>query len=217
VRLSLEAFEERRAARHSAAARPGYSVTRVTSVAHAAGTPLPFSERTGRGMSWGRVLHRLLEALMKDPSLDIRAFAANLLAEEERPAGDLDEAVRVAEGVRASDLWARALSAKRRFVEVPFALTVPSVDLGASDGPPQTLLGGAIDLVFEEEEGWVVVDYKSDTVSENLEELASFYRPQLAHYRRYWEELTGQPTKAGLYFLESGEERWLEAPFSPSS
>lgn len=212
VPKALAAFEERHAARLSAAIQPGYSVTQVTAVAHAAGTSLPFSQRTGRGMSWGRVLHRLLEALMKNPSLDLGAFAANLLAEEERPAGDLDEAVRLAEGVRDSDLWARALAAKRRFVEVPFALTVPSADLGAAEGPAETLLHGAVDLVFEEKGGWVVVDYKSDTVSGKLEELTTFYAPQLAFYRRYWEELTGQPTKAGLYFLDSGEEVWFDAP-----
>lgn len=212
VPKAFAAFEQRRAARLASAARPGYSVTQVTAVSHAAGASLPFADRTGRGMSWGRVLHRLLEALMKDSSLDVRAFAANLLAEEERPPGELDLAVHLAEGVRESDLWGRALSAQRRFVEVPFALTVPSAKLGATEGPDETLLHGAIDLVFEEKGTWVVVDYKSDTVSGNLEALIAFYGPQLEHYRRYWEELTGQPTRAGLYFLETGEEAWLQVP-----
>jgi len=212
VGKSLAAFQERRAGELQFSSTPSYSVTQVTTVAHraAAGAILPFHQRTGRGMSWGRVLHRLLEALMKDPSLDIRAYAANLLAEEERQAQDLEETMRLVEGVRSSDLWQRALAAKRRLVEVPFGLTVGSADVGLTGGPSETLLQGAIDLVFEEDSGWVVVDYKSDTIAGNLEELVRFYRPQLAHYRRYWEKLTGKPTKAGLFFVQTGQQVWLE-------
>ena len=147
--------------------------------------------------------------MMKDEALDVRAYAANLLAEEERTPDDLDEAVRLAQAVARSPLWKRALAAPRRFVEVPFALMVPAADLGADSGPGETLLQGAIDLVFEENGGWVVVDYKSDAVGSNLSELANFYRPQVAHYRRYWEKLSGRPTKAGLYFIETGDEVWL--------
>ncbi len=160
-------------------------------------------------MSWGRVLHRLLDALMRDDALDVRAYASNLLAEEERPAADLEEAVRVVEGVRASELWRRARAAKRRLVEVPFALTVPSADLGIADGPPETLLQGAIDLLFEEEDGWVIVDYKSDTVDGNAERLTDFYRPQLLHYRRYWEQLTRRPARAALYYIQPDRVEWL--------
>ncbi|HEY6065820.1 MAG TPA: PD-(D/E)XK nuclease family protein, partial [Thermoanaerobaculia bacterium] len=179
----------------------------VTDLAHDAGA-LPPWERTGRGMSWGRVLHRLLEELMKDGSLDVRAYAANLLKDEERPATDLDEVVRVVEGVRSSALWRRALAARRSLAEVPFALEVDSGEIGRPDGPARTLLQGAIDLVFEEESGWVLVDYKSDTIAGNLEELVAFYSPQIGLYRRYWEKLTGRPTKAGLYFLSTGQEVW---------
>jgi len=159
-------------------------------------------------MSWGRVLHRLLEALMKNASVDVRAYAANLLAEEERPATDLDEVVRVVEGVRSSSLWRRALAAHRQLVEVPFALEVDSSELGLPSDPPETLLQGAIDLAFEEESGWVLVDYKSDTIAGNLEELVAFYSPQIEMYRRYWETLTGRPTEAGLYFVSTGQEVW---------
>jgi len=147
---------------------------------------------------------------MRDASLDLRAYAANVLAEEDREPGDLEEALRTVEAVRASPLWKRALAAKSRMVEVPFALTVPSADLGRNTGPEETLLTGALDLVFEEEEGWRIVDYKSDTIAGNLEDLVAFYKPQIAHYRRYWQQLTGRPTKAGLFFVSTGQEVWLE-------
>jgi len=154
-------------------------------------------------------MHRLLESKMKDSSFDVRAYAANLLADEERAPEDLEDAVRLVDAVVRSPLWKRALASPRRFVEVPFALLVPSSDLGTPGPPDQTLLYGAIDLVFEENGGWIVVDYKSDAVGPNLEALTAYYRPQVDHYRRYWEQLTGKPTRAGLFFIETGEEVWL--------
>ncbi|HSS45639.1 MAG TPA: UvrD-helicase domain-containing protein, partial [Thermoanaerobaculia bacterium] len=147
VPKELLAFRQRRAERLALSNRPTYSVTPVTDLAHRQG-PLPTWERTGRGMSWGRVLHGLLEALMKDSSLDVRGYAANLLAEEERPPEDLEEAVRWIERVRTSPIWQRALDARRRLVEIPFALNVPRADLGLTEGPSETLLSGAIDLAF---------------------------------------------------------------------
>ena len=112
--------------------------------------------------------------------------------------------------MRASDLWKRASAAPRRLVEVPFALMVRRGDLGLADGPAETLLQGAIDLVFEENGAWTLVDYKSDTVGGKLDELVAFYTPQIAIYRRYWERLTGSPTRAGLFFAETGQEVWPE-------
>jgi ATP-dependent helicase/nuclease subunit A len=160
-------------------------------------------------MSWGRVIHRLLESAMKDPRIDLRLYAGNLLADEERSASEVDEAVRLVEAVRGSPLWRRALAAGRRLTEVPFALTAKSADLGlAPGGPAETVLQGAIDLAFEEEAGWVLVDYKSDTIADNLDELVAYYSPQIELYRSYWEKLTGRPTKAGLYFVSTGQEAW---------
>jgi ATP-dependent helicase/nuclease subunit A len=96
-------------------------------------------------------------------------------------------------------------------VEVPFALHVDSAEIRAAEGPARTLLQGAIDLAFEEDTGWVLVDYKSDTIAGNLEELVAFYSPQIELYRRYWEKLTGRPTAAGLYFVDTGEEVWPDS------
>ena len=208
-RETLEAAQARRASRATAVREPTYRVVPVTDIVHAAEKPA--WERTGRGMSWGRVLHAVLEAAMRDETLDLGPFAANVLAEEERPAEDVAEVLRVVEGVRASPLWARARAAKRRLVEVPFALRVDPEEIGLSGGPGTTILQGAIDLLFEEDEGWVLVDYKSDAVGENRDSLIRFYTPQVTFYSRYWEKLTGRPTRAGLFFVTTGETVWVPA------
>jgi ATP-dependent helicase/nuclease subunit A len=206
---ALAAFRSRLAARKERARRPARAAVSVTALAHAGDAPGRVA--TGRGMEWGRIVHRLLEALMRDRDLPLRAYAANLFAEEDRPEADLDDAVRLAEAVRDSPLWRRALAAKRRLVEVPFVLSVESRELGAADAPPTTVLSGAIDLAFEEDGGWVLVDYKSDRIGpDGVGPLAGWYAPQIRMYRRYWDRMTGGKSRAGLFFVETGEEVWLE-------
>ena len=82
--------------------------------------------------------------------------------------------------------------------------------VGENGGGAAGLISGVIDLVFREEEGWVIVDYKTDAVSggEHLDELVRFYAPQVDLYRRCWERLTGTPVhEAGLYF--TGLQKWV--------
>ena len=97
-------------------------------------------------------------------------------------------------------------------------MPVDPVDLGLAGAPGATVLQGAIDLVFEEADGWVLVDYKSDTVTpENRADLEAYYAAQVAHYRRYWEKLTGRRTRAGLFFLHTGELAMLPTDSTPPS
>ena len=209
----LASFRAERASRLAASGAPTYAVATVTSIAHVG--EKPDWESTGRGMSWGRVIHRALEAAMRDPKLDLALHAANLLAAEERPPGELDDVLRTVEAVRGSALWKRAGAARRRLVEVPFALEVPREELDLEAGPDRVLLQGAIDLAFEEDDGWILVDYKSDAVSGGLDALVRFYTPQVRIYRRYWERLTGRPARAGLFFVQTRETVWIEGAEAP--
>ena len=220
----LQAAAAGRAARLAAASAPTYAVASVTALAHAAGEK-PAWESTGRGLTWGRVLHAVLESAMREDeaaSLPVALVAANALAEEERPPGELPEVLRIVEAVRASPLWVRARAARRRLVEVPFALRVAPEEIGVASSagagaPADVLLQGAIDLVFEEDDGWVLVDYKSDAVTpKNRAQLVKFYEPQVAMYRRYWEKLAGRPTRAGIFFVQGGETVWMD-PSTPTS
>jgi ATP-dependent helicase/nuclease subunit A len=196
------------AARERAAAKT-YGVVTVTALAKKEGPRAPSPAEEARGAAWGRVLHQLLEAAMRSPDLPLDPLARNLLREEEVTPDLLGEVLRVAASVTASDLWARASRATRRYVEVPFEMVVPSKDLGLADAPAGTLLKGAMDLVFEEDGVWHIVDWKSDTVGGNLASLIAHYAPQVAHYRRAWEALTNRPARAGLFFMDTGELAWL--------
>lgn len=97
-------------------------------------------------------------------------------------------------------------------MEVPFGQHVPG-----SPGNNDTLVSGVIDLVFLEEEGWVIVDYKTDTVKddEELYRLVDYYSPQLDLYRSFWEEIAGEKVlETGLYF--TSVDRWVPLNFEES-
>ena len=205
----LPAVRMRLAAAREHAAAPTYGVVTVTALAKKEGARAPSPAEEARGAAWGRVLHQLLEATMRSPGAPLEPLAQNLLREEEVAPDLLGEVLRVAASVTASELWARALKAPRRYVEVPFEMVVPSADLGLAAGPPRTLLKGAMDLVFEEGGVWHIVDWKSDVVGDGLAALVAHYAPQVTHYRRAWEALTKRPAKAGLFFMDTGEIVWL--------
>ena len=205
----LAAVRQEIAAAHARASAPGWGVVTVTALAKREGPRAPTPAEEARGTAWGRVLHRLLEAAMRTPGLDLPPLATNLLREEELAPELLEEVLRVAGSVTRSDLWKRALASPRRFVEVPFEMIVPSRDVGLGSGAAETLLKGAMDLVFEEDGVWHIVDWKSDAVGGDLGGLVAHYAPQVAHYRRAWEELTGQKAKAGLYFMDNGHLEWV--------
>lgn len=161
----------------------------------------PFAEESGQGMSWGRIVHRMLETLANDKGININLLAENLLREEERPLSEKELIVPLVQAVLSSDLWQRAKAAEESMVEVPFSHTI-------SDGKIPRVISGTIDLVFKERDGWVIVDYKSDKIDGNLEALVNYYKPQVEMYRDLWEKITGEEVKeAGLYFIDGG--KWM--------
>jgi len=108
--------------------------------------------------------------------------------------------VQTVQRVTESAVWQRATASRQRLVEVPFQTLL------ASDGPCKTelptLLRGVIDLVFLEEPGWVVVDYKTDRVlPAAVSDLTEHYSPQLRTYANVWQALTGREVhEAALFF-----------------
>jgi ATP-dependent helicase/nuclease subunit A len=95
-------------------------------------------------------------------------------------------------------LMDRVKRAKRSFREVPFSVSL--------DG---SLVEGKIDLLFKEESGWVIVDYKTDEVSgETLEQRFQSYRQQGLWYARAVREVAGcEVTEVAFFFVRSGEVR----------
>jgi ATP-dependent helicase/nuclease subunit A len=98
--------------------------------------------------------------------------------------------------VRASGLWRRAQEAELRLAEHPFVLE-------REDG---RFLEGVIDLAFRDEEGWTVVDYKTDRGDDpDAEARHERYREQLRLYGEALEALTGEPVGRRVLWFLRGE------------
>ncbi|MGB4044135.1 MAG: PD-(D/E)XK nuclease family protein, partial [Thermacetogeniaceae bacterium] len=203
--LELSSLDEARGRfliEDNAIKQASYQNVAVTAVVKS-GKAFPKRADTGRGFSWGRVIHRVLETSIKKEQVKLEHLIENLLIEEGRPSQEKDEVLKYVRGIMKSPFWERVLRSKRRFVEVPFSQK--TTDLLPNE---KTLVSGVIDLVFQEENGWVIVDYKTDTVhgKDELNRLVEYYRPQLDLYRRFWEDITREiVVETGFYFTSVNE------------
>ncbi len=179
----------------AAAAEPSYQAVAATALAKG-DDPALSRGAGGRGRDWGSAVHQGLEAALRGLDGDTLRLAcrAALLAHE-RPVDrngeprELGELLALVEAIAGSELFARARSAERLLVEVPFARAIPT------DAGPLQLVEGVVDLAFREPGGWVLVDWKTDEVDDPaiLAARRAAYERQLAIYAECWEALTGEP------------------------
>lgn len=86
------------------------------------------------------------------------------------------------------------------YKEQPFVLGLSASELSGEFPEEETvLIQGIIDVWFEEEDGLVVADYKTDAVKE-AQELLDRYQLQLDYYGRALEQLTGRKVKEKIIY-----------------
>lgn len=141
------------------------------------------------GTEWGTVIHGLLEIAMKEPQRDLLPLAESLLIDNDLPASGAPDAVEAVRSVMTSDLWRRVKKSLRFLTEVPFKTAA------VEKGGVSIIVTGAMDLAFEEPEGWVIVDYKTGQRRD--------YRPQLEVYREVWEAMgCGRVKETGIFWVD---------------
>ena len=179
---------------------PSYAVVAAKSVAMKQSKARPTWRASGDyGHQWGTAIHQLLEVRMNNPSLKLESMAQQLAEQFDLGSGRVAELLSTVETVAKSDIWARAERAKKIYTEIPFE-TVTNTGSAATLVP--TITRGVIDLCFNENDGWVLVDYKTDDISTNdLPDAVEYYREQMRSYSNFWQSITGQPVlETGLYF-----------------
>ncbi|MEZ6134255.1 MAG: UvrD-helicase domain-containing protein [Pirellulaceae bacterium] len=180
------------------AAQPNFKIATAKELG-LKGRARPSWETSGDyGYKWGSAMHELLEICTKSPKADLRSSANTLASEYELGSERVDELFTTVESVTKSDIWKRAQAATHCFSELPFE-TAATDDTGKL-----TIIRGVIDLIFEEPDGWVIVDYKTDDLTESdIPAAISYYCSQLAQYANHWTNTSGNPTKElGLYFTK---------------
>ncbi|MDW7670262.1 MAG: UvrD-helicase domain-containing protein [Bacillota bacterium] len=161
----------------------------------------------GGGQAWGTVVHLALEHLVHNGTaegLPLERWLAEAGLQPERT----EELAQMLRGFQNTPLWQRIRMSPCVYTEVPFHLKVAEGhDLypqykNEVNGP--VYLAGVIDLVFKENDGWVMVDYKTDRLEDpaNYPRLEEAYRPQLRQYKAVWEHITGETvTDMLIHFL----------------
>ncbi len=154
--------------------------------------------KRGRGgTSLGRAVHSVLQTIDLATGNGIEETSRAQAAAEGLPAR-APEVARLSRVAVDSPTVRRAVAASKYWREVPVAIPV-------GDG----VLEGFIDLLFQEDGGLVVVDYKTDAVdSENLEGYLTRYKLQGGAYALAAQRATGMPVREVVFlFLHAGESR----------
>lgn len=149
------------------------------------------------GTALGRAVHAVLQVVHLSTLEGLDGLAQAQAEAEHIP----DEATEVARLVRTaceSDPVREAVAGGRYWREVPVG--------GPVDG---TTLEGVVDLLYETEEGLVVVDFKTDQVStEEIDNRMDHYRPQGDAYRELVGRATGRAVARTVFvFASRGEIR----------
>jgi ATP-dependent helicase/nuclease subunit A len=136
----------------------------------------------------GIAVHAAMEALLGRPSppdaaatrLEVQRASETLFEDERR------ETTALVNALLTTPVVARAFASSRRFVEMPI--------LHVDDAlPERPLVEGKIDLLFEEEGGWQIVDWKTDRLAGAAAraEREALYAPQLRAYEEGLRKLLG--------------------------
>ena len=109
----------------------------------------------------------------------------------------------------------RTAAAKGRlWKEQPFVLGIPMKDVypEMKEGGQETVLvQGIIDVYFEEPDGLVVLDYKTDRIYSG-KKLLEKYQAQLEYYARALEQITGKNVKEKIIYSFTLQEEicWMD-------
>jgi ATP-dependent helicase/nuclease subunit A len=147
------------------------------------------AERTGArptGRRFGSLVHAVLATVSLDADAD--AIASTTAVQARLLGADAVEQQAAAEAVRAAlahPLLRRAAAARLCRRETPLTLR-------DADG---TLIEGVVDLAFEEQGEWVVIDFKTD---QDIGAALDVYRRQVALYAHAISTATGRPARGIL-------------------
>lgn len=159
------------------------------------------------GASRGSAYHRLLELLDYTKEYDATSLAMELakkvqeglLTTEMADCIHVQDILAFLETTVARRMRQAALRGKF-FAEQPFVLGVEARGIyPETESDECILVQGIIDVYFEEEDSLILLDYKTDRVSE-AQELVDKYRAQLEYYARALHQLTGKQVKEKIIY-----------------
>jgi ATP-dependent exoDNAse (exonuclease V) beta subunit len=154
-----------------------------------------FIETRPSGKRFGTLVHALLATLPLEATpaevADLAALHAKLFAatDDERSAASA-MAVAVTRHARWQDARQAAAAGRRVWREAPVSMRMDD-----EPGKPPTLVDGQVDLAYETEAGWIVIDFKTDIEIASAQDA---YKRQVALYAEAVAKATGLPAQGVL-------------------
>jgi len=160
------------------------------------------------GADIGTVVHEVMEKLDLAAPGDVAGIARAVALAKGLPSEIVDEVAPIIENGLRSDVIRRACSASKTWRELPFCV--------ARDGGT---FEGKIDLVFEEADGLVIVDYKTNLFDDDdTSALREHYRAQAEAYGLALSAVSDRPAKeVVLLFMRGPKEEPIPVDADPES
>lgn len=180
--------------------------------------PAFMQEKSLTSAEKGTITHLIMQHIELDTDITIETIQQlmknlikrELLKEEQQVAIDPQIIVDFFE----TELGQRLIASSTVRREVPFTMSLPASEAYPDwgQGEEEVLVQGIIDCVFEDEKGLVLLDYKTDAITDRFrngfegakEILAERYRTQLQLYTRAIEGILKKPVSERYLFFFDG-------------
>lgn len=160
----------------------------------------------GYGTSRGTAYHQALQLLpfcQMESGEDVRHYLEMLVDKKKFVQENLDL-------IRCSEIWkfiqsplgqrmCRAEKEGRLYKERQFIMGLPAKKMGAGNSDELVIIQGIIDAYIEEEDGLVLIDYKTDKV-QKAQTLIEHYHKQIEYYGLALEQITGKAVKEQMIY-----------------
>jgi ATP-dependent helicase/nuclease subunit A len=153
---------------------------------------------------WGTLVHQAMEALHEDFQMNNIGSENGVLAEFLNSHSDISEDLSTPiQNYRNSDLCDAVRSASSVLPEYELSAIHPM--------EPQVRISGVVDLLFESDQGWNIVDFKTGRSPESGTYLAQQYRTQLATYTWLLHAEYGiEIQNSAIFYTQSGKTNKYE-------
>ncbi|WP_047982478.1 helicase-exonuclease AddAB subunit AddA [Ornithinibacillus contaminans] len=194
-----------------------YSATQLVQPNHAPIVKKPIFMQKEKSLSAaekGTAMHTVMQHLPFDRRLDYHElveFVESLVEREilrRQEADSID--IASIEIFLDTEIAAHMMHAEKLYREVPFSITLPAKDVYAnweSETNEQVLIQGVFDAVIPADDGWIILDYKTDHIAGEvtdyvIDKLINRYKVQLSLYRHALETIWQAPVQETyLYFF----------------
>lgn len=162
----------------------------------------------------GTVMHTLMQHLPLTKRLkrmDIEQYVEEFIAREIITTEESEVInIETIERFYETEIAQTMIQAETVYREVPFSLSLSAREVYASwdsDTDEKVLIQGVIDCLIPVDGGWIILDYKTDTIPDDVteevkERLRTRYQTQMELYRHAVETIWNQPVQATyLYFF----------------